>query len=89
MHNPIDFDNLSDEALLRESDLVRSPRRPGAVPVLPFSSPTLWRLVSRRAFPQPYRLPGRITAWKVGEVRAWLRDWSPSCNEEPVKKQRR
>jgi predicted DNA-binding transcriptional regulator AlpA len=73
-HKPIDFDKLSDDAYVREADLVRSRRRSGAAPVLPFSSPTLWRLVARRAFPQPHRLAGRITAWNVGEVRAWLRD---------------
>jgi predicted DNA-binding transcriptional regulator AlpA len=69
----INFDELSDDAFIRASDLVRSPRRPGTAAPLPFSNPTLWRLVARKSFPQPYRLSAGVTAWRVGEVRAWLR----------------
>lgn len=60
--NP-DFQNLPDSALLRERQLKQ---------VLPYSSPTLWRRVKTGAFPQPVRLPGRITAWRWGDVRVWL-----------------
>lgn len=59
-----DFKNLPDSALLRERQLVGH--------VLPFASPTLWRRVKCGEFPQPVRLPGRITAWKWGDVRQWL-----------------
>lgn len=72
-HKEINFDKLSDDAFVRASDLVRSPRRPGIAAPLPFSNPTLWRLVARKAFPQPHRLSAGVTAWNVGEVRAWLR----------------
>lgn len=57
------FDDLPDGALLRERQLL---------PVLPWSSPTLWRRVKTGDFPQPVRLEGRITAWRWGDVRMWL-----------------
>lgn len=59
----LDYRNLPDSALLRERQLK---------PVLPFASPTLWRRVKTNAFPQPVRLPGRMTAWRWGDVRQWL-----------------
>lgn len=58
-----DFQSLPDSALLRERQ-VRA--------VVPYSAPTLWRRVKTGEFPQPIRLPGRITAWRWGDVRAWL-----------------
>lgn len=59
----VDYKNLPDIAMVRERQLI---------PVLPFTSPTLWRRVRSGEFPQPVRLPGRITAWKWGDVRQWL-----------------
>lgn len=61
----IDFNNLADDALLREWDVLQ---------VVPFSSPTFWRQVKAGKFPQPIRLAGsRVTCWRWGDVRAWLR----------------
>lgn len=69
---PSVFDHLPDSALLRETDLVRSPKRPYATPPLPFSAPTLWRKVKAGTFPKPIKLSERVTAWRVGSVRAWI-----------------
>jgi prophage regulatory protein len=66
------FDALPDNAFIRESQLVQSPKRPGAPAPLPFSAPTLWRKVKAGTFPKPHRLSLRVTAWKVGEVRTWI-----------------
>ena len=66
------FDELPDSAFIRESHLVQSPKRPGRPAPLPFSAPTLWRKVKAGTFPKPVKLSERITAFKVGEVRAWL-----------------
>lgn len=63
MSTPNRYDDLPSSALLRQSELL---------PILPWSSPTLWRRVKAGQFPQPVRLPGRITAWRWGDVRAWL-----------------
>lgn len=69
---PSVFDHLPDSALLRETDLVRSPKRPNATAPLPFSAATLWRLTKAGAFPKPIKLAQRVTAWKVGDVRSWM-----------------
>lgn len=67
------FDQMPDSAWVREAQLVRSPKRPGGTEPLPFSAPTLWRLVAAGTFPKPTKWPGaRVTAWNVGAVRAWL-----------------
>ncbi|WP_083844240.1 helix-turn-helix transcriptional regulator [Pseudogulbenkiania sp. NH8B] len=71
-HNLPSFDSLPDSAFVRESQLVRSPKRPGAPTPLPFSAPTLWRKVKDGTFPSPVKLSRRITAWSVGSVRAWI-----------------
>ena len=66
------FDTLPDSAFIRESHLVQSPKRPDRAAPLPFSAPTLWRKVKAGTFPKPIKLGERITAFKVGEVRAWM-----------------
>ena len=67
------FDALPDSALVRESQLVRSPKNADSVVApLPFSAPTLWRKVAAGTFPKPIKLSERVTCWKVSEVRAWM-----------------
>lgn len=66
------FDALPDSAYIREAQLVQSRKRPGAPAPLPFSAPTLWRKVKAGTFPKPSKLSERVTAWRVGDVRAWM-----------------
>ena len=66
------FDHLPDSALVRESQLVQSPKRPHGTAPLPFSAATLWRKVKAGTFPKPIKLSERVTAFKVGDVRSWL-----------------
>lgn len=66
------FDAMPDGGYVREAQLVPSPKRPGIAAPLPFSAPTLWRKVREGTFCKPYKLSSRVTAFKVGEVRAWL-----------------
>ena len=66
------FDTLPGSAFIRESQLVQSPKRPETRAPLPFSAPTLWRKVKAGTFPKPIKLSDRVTAWKVGDVRAWI-----------------
>lgn len=68
---PPNFDQMAGSALVRQSQLVANPRRPGVPVVLPFSAATLWRRVADGSFPAPLKM-GRITAWRVSDVRAWL-----------------
>ncbi|MBL0394269.1 AlpA family phage regulatory protein [Ramlibacter monticola] len=67
------FDQLPDAAFVREAQLVRNCRRPEVPAPLPFSPATLWRMVKLGRFPKPSKLSDRVTAWRVGDVRAWLR----------------
>jgi prophage regulatory protein len=67
------FDALPDSAWLRESQLVRSCKSPdSAVAPLPFSAPTLWRMVKTGKFPKPTKLSAGVTAWQAGQIRAWM-----------------
>lgn len=67
------FDALPDSAWLRESQLVRSTKTSASIVApLPFSAPTLWRMVKAGKFPKPTKLSTRVTAWQVGQVRAWM-----------------
>lgn len=74
MPEPVPFDALPDSALIREAQLLQSPARPGVAAPIPFSASTLWRKVRSGDFPPPVKLSNRMKAWRVGEVRAWLRD---------------
>ena len=66
------FDELPDSALVRQSQLVRDPKHPTRPTPLPFSHATFWRKVKDGTFPKPLKLGERITAWRVGDVRAWI-----------------
>ena len=66
------FDLMPDSAFIREAQLVQSPKRPATPAPLPFSAPTLWRMVAAGTFPKPFKLSERVTAWKVGAVREWI-----------------
>lgn len=68
------FDLLPDSAFVRAAQLVTSPKRPEVAAPIPFSAPTLWRKVAAGEFPKPVKLSERVTAWKVGEVRAWMEE---------------
>jgi prophage regulatory protein len=60
------FDGLSDDALVRLANLI-------ALKLIPFSSSTLWRKVSKGEFPAPIKVSTGVTAWRVGDIRAWLK----------------
>jgi prophage regulatory protein len=70
----VSFDSLPDNAFIRQAQLVPSPNRPGIAAPIPFSACTLWRKVRTGEFPKPVKLSERVTAWRVGDVRAWLRE---------------
>lgn len=68
--NPNDV--LPTTGYLRQSQLVRDPKRPKFTAPIPVSGSTLWRWVGAKKFPAPHKLSEGVTAWKVEEVRAWL-----------------
>jgi prophage regulatory protein len=58
------FDDLPDTGFIRQAQLIPH--------VVPFSSATLWRRCKAGLFPRPVKLSDRVTAWRVGDVRAFL-----------------
>jgi predicted DNA-binding transcriptional regulator AlpA len=60
------FDELPESAFVRLNQLL-------STSVIPFSAATAWRRVRAGTFPQPVRVSPQVTAWRVGEVRQWLK----------------
>lgn len=58
------FDNLPDSGFMRQ---------PQVLAVVPFSSATLWRKCKAGQFPKPVKLSERVTAWRAGDVRLFLK----------------
>lgn len=63
------FESLPDDGYTRYQALASGKKGPGVTGV---SKSTLVRLIADGLFPQPVRLSKRVTAFRVGDVRAWL-----------------
>ena len=50
--------------------------------ILPFSSPTLWRMVKAGKFPAPVKLSDRVTAWRVEDIRSWMQSRSALLEDQ-------
>lgn len=65
------LENTSTKGLLPETGYVRQAQ---LIPdIIPVSSATFWRMVKVGDFPQPVKLSERCTAWKVEDIRAWMK----------------
>ena len=65
---------LPDTGFIRLAEIARDPKRPEKEPMLPFSRATVWRKVKNDPdFPKPVKLGPRITAWRVEEIREWIK----------------
>lgn len=69
------FSDLADEALVRQSDIVRHSKHKDRAPLLSISPTTHWRWVQQGKFPKPIKLGGS-TFWSVGAIRKWLAEQS-------------
>lgn len=61
------YDQLPDDALIRSRQLVDCG-------LIPFSLPTLWRKTKAGSFPTAVHVSTGITAWRLGDIRVWLKD---------------
>jgi prophage regulatory protein len=61
------YDQLPDDALIRSKQLVNCG-------LIPFSLPTLWRKAKAGTFPVPIKVTPAITAFRLGDIREWLKD---------------
>lgn len=64
------FAALPDDSYLRQNQICQTAKNPTGL--LPVSTSSLWRWVNAGIFPKPVALGPRCTAWKVGDVRAWM-----------------
>lgn len=62
-------DGLSNFPFLPDSAFVRLPVVCGLFSI---SAATVWRYVKRKMLPSPVKLSARVTAWRVGDLRAAL-----------------
>ena len=63
--NNLNFDDLSNRAFIQIRPLIN-------YRVLPYSATTIWRKCRQGEFPQPVKVSAGITAWRVGDIRAYL-----------------
>lgn len=68
----VTFDTLPDSAFIRLAQML--PNKGNQAPIIPLSPSTFWRRVKDGKFPTPVKLSSRVTAWRVGDVRVWLRN---------------
>lgn len=59
------FDDLPDAAMIQIRPLIH-------YRVLPYSATTIWRKSRSGEFPSPIKVSSGITAWRVGDIRAYL-----------------
>ncbi len=48
--------------------------KPERVGLLPVSEKTIWTWVKQGKFPQPIRMSGNVTVWRMSEVQAWIEE---------------
>ena len=66
MSKPIQtFGQLPETGYIRQSLLIPL--------IVPVSSATLWRKVKAGQFPRPVKLSERVTAWRVEDIREWMK----------------
>jgi prophage regulatory protein len=68
------FAALPDEALIRLRQLL-------ALQLVPYSASTLWRRCRSNDFPRPIKVSPGVTAWRVGDVRAYLEGLTKSSKD--------
>jgi len=69
-HTGFSFDDMPDSGYMRQ---------PQVLEVVPFSPATMWRKIKKGEFVSPVRLSDRVTAFRVGDVRAWLKAQAEAC----------
>ena len=67
LQQAVNYDTLPDEVLIRPKQLVASG-------LVPFSIVSVWRKSKAGTFPAPIKVAHAITAWRLGDIREWLKD---------------
>jgi prophage regulatory protein len=69
------FGELPDDGYIRAAALCPK--------VLPWNVATLWDRSARGVFPKPIKMGPKITAWRVGDVRAWIAEQAALSRATP------
>ena len=56
--------------------------KPERVGLLPVSEKTIWSWVKQGKFPQPIRMSGNVTVWRMSEVQAWIEEQATTATME-------
>ena len=67
LQQAVNYETLPDEVLIRPKQLVASG-------LVPFSIVSVWRKSKAGTFPAPIKVAPAITAWRLGDIREWLKD---------------
>ena len=67
LQQAVNYETLPDEVLIRPKQLVASG-------LVPFSIVSVWRKAKIGTFPAPIKVAPAITAWRLGDIRKWLKD---------------
>lgn len=68
---------LPETGYLRLPQIIGNPKTvPPTLPLIPVSKSTWWDGVKSGRFPKPVKLGPRVTAWRVEDIRALIRQAS-------------
>jgi prophage regulatory protein len=67
LQRTVNYSTLPDAVLIRPKQLVASG-------LVPFSIVSVWRKAKAGTFPAPIKVTPAITAWRLGDIREWLKD---------------
>jgi predicted DNA-binding transcriptional regulator AlpA len=70
--NTLGFDSLSDDHLLQVDDVTK---------LVPLHRATVYRWASEGHFPKAKALGPRRVAWRLGDIREWIRNRPDSATE--------
>ena len=76
---PFIFDDLPDDAFVRLRQLMEHR-------LVPFSPTTTWRKCRQGEFPLPIKVSLGITAWRVGDIRNYLKKLGTQSGKEAARK---
>ena len=60
---------LDDDKLYRLSQIVRDPKRPEFVPLIPICAASWWRGIRHGIYPKGKKLSPRVTVWRGYDLR--------------------
>ena len=67
LQQAVNYKTLPDDVLIRPKQLVASG-------LVPFSIASVWQKSKIGTFPAPIKVTSGVTAWRLGDIRKWLKN---------------